>query len=288
MPTQPDRTDPLAAFVAMEREGWADAAVAQAYADGFSEASAQHVPHLVRAVCADPGTRALDLCCGHGIVAEGLMAAGADVTALDFSPAMLTLARGRVPEATFVEGDAADLPFDAGAFDAVTIGLGIPHVPDPDAVLREARRVLAPGGRIAFTVWCGPERSLGWRAVFDAIVSHGEPGVALPPGPDANALAQERAATGALYAAGFEAPNVEVLGSFWTVDDPGTPFDLFRRGTVRAGALLHAQPDARLRTIRAAVAEAVRHALGPEGPWRVPMPAAMASGVAGRGPRDEV
>ncbi|MGB6229778.1 MAG: methyltransferase domain-containing protein, partial [Litorimonas sp.] len=104
-----ERTDPLAAFVAMEREGWADTATAQAYADGFSEASAQHVPHLVRAVGAGPGMRALDLCCGHGIVAEGLVAAGAEVTALDFSPAMLVLARERVPEATFMEGDAGNL-----------------------------------------------------------------------------------------------------------------------------------------------------------------------------------
>ena len=288
MRTQPERADPLAAFVAMEREGWADAATARAYADGFSETSAQHVPHLVRAVRASPGTRALDLCCGHGIVAEGLVAAGAEVTALDFSPAMIALARERLADVTILEGDAGDLPFDAGSFDAVTIGLGIPHVPDPDAVLREARRVLRPGGHIAFTVWCGPERSLGWRAVFDAIAAHGEPGVALPDGPDATALSQERAATDALVAAGFEVRTVAVIDSFWTVEDPGTPFDLFRRGTVRAGALLHAQPERRLPAIRAAVAEAIRSTLGREGPWRVPMPARMASGVTRDGGHDGV
>ena len=273
-------------FACMEREGWGDAATARAYADGFAAASAQHAPHLARAVRARPGIRALDLCCGHGVVAEGLAAAGAQVTGLDFSPAMLALARERVPGTMLVEGDAADLPFEDASFDAVTIGLGLPHVPEPGRVLAEARRVLRPRGRIAFTAWCGPERSFAWRTVFGAIAEHGDAAVALPAGPDATALSDDGAARAALERAGFVEPRVDVIESVWTLDDPCALFDLFHDGTVRGAALLRAQPEPALRAIRAAIAGAIRRELGPGGPWRVPVPAAMATATAtARGPK---
>ncbi|PZX11884.1 methyltransferase family protein [Palleronia aestuarii] len=272
--------DTFADFAAMERIGWGDADTARAYASGFAAATAQHVPFLISAVHARVGAHVLDLCCGHGIVARGLVEAGAKVTGLDFSPAMLAMARERVPEAELIEGDAADLPFADGTFEAVTIGLGMPHVPDPDAVLREARRVLKPGGRIAFTVWCGPEHSFAWRTVFGAIAEHGDPSVVLPAGPYATALSIEPHARFVLTEAGFADIQVEQIDSSWTVDDPGAPFDLFHDGTVRGAALLRAQPERAKQAIRAAIAETVRRDLGPHGPWRIPIPASMASGTA--------
>lgn len=202
------------------------------------------------------------------------------MTGLDFSPAMLALARQRVPAAELIEGDAADLPFPDASFDAVTIGLGIPHVPDPHAVLAEARRVFMPGGRIAFTVWCGPDRSFVWRTVFDAIAKHGDPAIALPPAPDATVLADETMAQAALELAGFGDVAHAAIDSAWTVDDPAAPFDLFHDGTVRGAALLRPQPERAKRAIREAIADAVRSELGSDGPWRVPIPAAMASATA--------
>jgi ubiquinone/menaquinone biosynthesis C-methylase UbiE len=95
----------------------------------------------------------LNLCCGPGIVAAGLHAAGANTTGLDFSPAMLELARQAVPNVEFAEGDAKNLTFDNNNFDVVIIGFGILRVPDPISVLIESRRALRPGGRLAF----GPE-----------------------------------------------------------------------------------------------------------------------------------
>ena len=267
MPRPVERThDPFADFVAMERGGWGDAGVARAYADGFARASEQHVPHLVRAVGAGPGTRALDLCCGHGIVAEGLAKAGAAVTALDFSPAMLAMARERVPNATVVEGDATALPFADATFDAVTIGLGVPHMARPDRVLREARRVLAPGGRIALTCWLGPDRSFAMRVVSAAIAEHGNPNVAMPEAPPNFAFAEEDVALPALQRAGFTGAAMVTINSHWIVDDPGAVFDLFMRGTVRVGELLHRQLADTLPAIRAAVTDAVRRELGPDGP----------------------
>jgi SAM-dependent methyltransferase len=267
-------------FADLELAGWSDGATAKAYAEGFASASALHVPHLVRAVEAGPGSRALDLCCGHGIIAEQLVEAGAETTGLDFSPAMLRLARDRVGKANFVEGDAGDLPFEDDSFDAVTIGLGMPHVPDPAAVAREVHRVLRRGGRLAFTVWCGVERSLAWRAVFGSIATHGDPEVKMPPAPDANALSEKVATQALLQGAGFDNVDVEIIDSYWDIDDPSRLFEYFYEGTVRGGALLRQQPSDYSEAIRSAIADVVVSELGPDGPWRVPVPAAMTSATA--------
>ncbi len=97
-------------------------------------------PFLAQAVAADAQAKALDLYCGHGNVVSALVTAGADVTGLDLSRAMLDMARASVPEARFVDGDAMELPFAEAAFDAMTIGFEMPHVQDPPRVLAEARR----------------------------------------------------------------------------------------------------------------------------------------------------
>ncbi len=190
-------------FAALEKREWADENVAKSYARAFSKASDMVVPYLVKAVAAKPGIKALDLCCGHGNVTTALVAAGAQTTGLDFSPAKLELARSAAPEASFVEGDAMALDFDDASFDAITIGFGMPHVPDLQKALAESRRVLRPGGRIAFSVWCGPEVDGALGYVFDAIAQHGAPDISLPSGPGANDYADPAIAFPALEAAGF-------------------------------------------------------------------------------------
>lgn len=267
-------------FAALEKREWADAALAQSYASAFAKAADMVVPHLVEVVKAGSGMRVLDLCCGHGNVTAGLVAAGAEVTGVDFSAAMLTMARANVPSAQFVEGDAMALDFDAGTFDAVTIGFGIPHVPDPPRVMAEARRLLRPGGRLAYSVWCGPEVDTALGYVFGAIAAHGDPGISLPPGPGANDYADAALAYPALEKAGFGDCRQETVASEWQVDDPGAPFDFFRDGTARGGAMLRPQPKAKAEAIRAAVIAQVREKHGPGPRWTVPIPAVVTSAVA--------
>ncbi|MFD1193939.1 methyltransferase domain-containing protein [Seohaeicola saemankumensis] len=268
------------AFAELEKREWSKPGVAGAYAKGFSKAADMVVPHLVAAVQAGPGTDALDLCCGHGNVSAGLLVAKARVTGLDFSAAMLELARAAVPGASFVEGDAMQLAFDDATFDAVTIGFGMPHVPEPPRVLAEARRVLRPGGRIAFSTWCGPDVEGAFGYVFGAIRAHGSPDIVLPPGPGANDYADPDIAYPVLQAAGFGAFHCETVASSWHADDPGLAFDFFRDGTARGGALLRPQPEVHARRIRDAVVERVieNHGDGPE--WTIPMPAVVISAQA--------
>jgi ubiquinone/menaquinone biosynthesis C-methylase UbiE len=78
------------------------------------------------------------------------------VTGLDHSEEMVALARERAPGAHVVLGDAYGLPFADGAFTAVSMSVVFFFFAQPAVALREAARVLAPGGRIAvFTT--GPE-----------------------------------------------------------------------------------------------------------------------------------
>ncbi|WP_291736969.1 methyltransferase domain-containing protein, partial [Leisingera sp. F5] len=238
------------------------------------------VAPMVAAVRAEQGTRALDLCCGQGIVAAGLANAGARVTGLDFSPAMLDLARVRVPGVDFVQGDAMDLRFDAGRFDVVTIGFGILHVPDAPRVLAEARRVLRPGGRLAFSVWHAPTIPTALGYVFSAIGAHGDPDVQLPPGPGLHDYADPNIAYPALQQAGFTDCTQQVVNSAWSVDHPDAPVRFFAEGAVRGKALLQAQPAARFARICEAVSETVRAAHGETGPWTLPLPAVITSATA--------
>jgi demethylmenaquinone methyltransferase / 2-methoxy-6-polyprenyl-1,4-benzoquinol methylase len=101
------------------------------------------------------GDRVLDAACGTGDLAIADLKAGAGkVTGLDFSEAMLARARrktlGRRPGALdWVQGDMLALPFADGTFDAATVGFGVRNVADLELGLRELRRVLRPGGRLA-------------------------------------------------------------------------------------------------------------------------------------------
>jgi SAM-dependent methyltransferase len=105
------------------------------------------------------GDRLLDVACGSGLAVELARARGAVCSGIDASPRLVAVAADRNPDCDIRVGDMLDLPWDDSSFDVVTSFRGIWGT-TPDAV-EEARRVLAPGGRLAMTVWGNVGRSPG-------------------------------------------------------------------------------------------------------------------------------
>jgi demethylmenaquinone methyltransferase/2-methoxy-6-polyprenyl-1,4-benzoquinol methylase len=107
----------------------------------------------VDAVAPTAGSRALDLGCGTGDLTIELARAGARLTVgLDPVPAMLAAAAEKVGDGrgvALVEGDGLRLPFGDAVFEVVASGFVMRNVADLPAALREQRRVLRPGGRVA-------------------------------------------------------------------------------------------------------------------------------------------
>lgn len=140
---------------------------------------------LVDVVDPQPGERVLDLACGTGVVtrkAAGRVGPGGTVTGVDLNADMLAIARrvtpaGAVPAITWKQADALDTGLADRSFDIGLCQQGLQFFGDRVTALRELHRVLAPGGRVALSVWCD-HRSPGFypfdSAFRNVLASPGE------------------------------------------------------------------------------------------------------------------
>lgn len=95
-----------------------------------------------------PPARIADLGCGTGTLTRLLTEEGYTVDGLDFSPQMIARARSKVPDATFVVGDAADPNLEHGAYDVVLCRHVLWALPDPAAAMARWVDLLAPLGSL--------------------------------------------------------------------------------------------------------------------------------------------
>jgi ubiquinone/menaquinone biosynthesis C-methylase UbiE len=100
----------------------------------------EELANLIAAIAALPPKPTLDVACGTGFLTRHL---SGEITGLDQSARMLATARARVPNATFVRGDALELPFPDKSFDRVFTGHFYGHLREEERIrfLAEARRV---------------------------------------------------------------------------------------------------------------------------------------------------
>jgi SAM-dependent methyltransferase len=207
------------------------------------------------------GERVLDLCCGTGASAlPAARAVGPTGSALgvDLTPALVEIAtraaaREGLAQARFEVGDVATVAFPRESFDAVVSVFGLFFVDDMAGLLRRAWSWLAPGGRLAVTVWgetvLAPGEALFWEAVRreDASLEHISP---------AGRVTTPEAMRALFAAAGLPAPDVTVERWTMPLASPGAFWPVIL-GTSNRGvwdALAPAAQDRVRRVVEAALA----------------------------------
>lgn len=263
--------DPIRAF---EHAGWERAAAT--YEGAFATATRQFVGALLDAAGVGAGRQVLDVACGPGFVAAAAAERGAVARGLDFSAAMLAVARARHPAVAFDQGDAEALAYADGAFDAVVSNFGIHHLPSPLKALGETYRVLRPSGRLAFTIWGAPVANIGWKLIFDAIRRHGDMAASHAPAAGGGFATSADCST-ALEQAGFIEIGTKKLTGIWRHTDGAALLRAMQAGTARMAALIDAQRPQAMAAITADIDSAASVYRDADG-LAIPLAAIVASG----------
>lgn len=227
----------------------------------IQEGKCKPVYHAVlERVSLEPGTSYLDVGCGSGIAAQLAHERGANVRGLDASPALLEIARRRVPNGEFKIGDIESLPFEAGTFELVTGFNSFQYAGNPVLALSEAKRVAKPGAYVVIMTWGQPE---GMEAA--SLVTALGP-LLPPPPPDAPgpfALSDESALRAFAVSADLE--PIEMFD----VDSPWQYADLFTalRGLRSSGVAVRAIENSSLDAVNNAYTEALKSFVQADGSY---------------------
>lgn len=267
------------AFNDYERAMWSSERAA-AYESGLTRLTAHTIDSLLDAAGARLSVHLLDVGTGPGLAAQAAALRGCTVVGIDVSPQMLDLARVAVPDAEFHEASAESLPFADASFDAVVGNFVVLHLGYPDRLAAEARRVLRPGGRAAFTVWATGDRNRVLGIFPDALAAAGVAAPeSIPEGPLSTDYADHDRFAALLAAAGLA--DVAITEVEWEHRvDPGTWWDVVVASTPRTGGLVSRQSievQDRLRATYDAIAAPYVDA---DGAATFPVVAVLASGVS--------
>jgi SAM-dependent methyltransferase len=262
------------AFNRFEAEGWE----ARAGSYGFlAPITGRVIGALLAAVHAGPNVQLLDVGSGPGDLAAAAAHRGADAVGIDVAPSMVRRAALAHPTIPFRVGSFESLPGGAGAFDAVVGNFVFNHVGRPEHALREARRVLRPGGRLALSTWDAPSRNRVLGLVLDAVVAaDAPPPPGLPAGPTNFRADDELKALFA--AAGFVEVGVSHLQFETPVPDAETLWRGVLDSAVRIPPLVTEQPAEVQGRIRAAFEELVAAHRREGGAFAIPVSVQVTQG----------
>jgi SAM-dependent methyltransferase len=225
---------------------------------GLAAAAPQHGEHVI------------DIGCGTGDTTAALARAvglAGHALGVDISETLIAAARAhRLDNATFVVGDAATHPFQAGHYDLVFSRFGVMFFADPVAAFRNIRRALKPAGRLVFIAWRTPQEN-PWgttpvRAAQPFLPPQPRPG---PEDPGQFAFGDRARVERILGEAGFKALRFEPIDrQIWMGDTVAEVVAGAGKFGPLARAFAGAEPAAIERAKRA-IAEVLAPHEGPEG-----------------------
>ncbi|HEX4363521.1 MAG TPA: methyltransferase domain-containing protein [Solirubrobacteraceae bacterium] len=169
-------------YRATSRQRWAAAASGWGMHRGVMQAAGEPVSHwMVDAIDPQPGHRVLELAAGPGdtgFLAAELIEPGGTLISTDGVDEMVDQARARAAElgisnVEFRAMDAEWIDLPTADLDGVLARWGYMLLADPATALRETRRVLRPGGRVALAAWAGPEENLWASSPIAELVALG-------------------------------------------------------------------------------------------------------------------
>jgi SAM-dependent methyltransferase len=213
-----------------------------------------------------PGDTVLELAAGLGDT--GLQAArrvgeSGRVIITDFSPEMITAARRRAEEvgvknAEFRLLDAERMDLGTDSVDGVLCRWGYMLMTDPAAAFAETRRVLRPGGRLAFSVWSARERNPVLSLVGIVLESQGHIPPPDPEAPGAFAMADPGRIRQLVMGAGFAEPEIEEVSFSWSFADQDAYWRYLNETSASSSPVLRALPLEMQHRVREHLHEAAR------------------------------
>jgi len=264
------------AFKEFEKTGWGKQA--GNYDSLVGQMTRQAVDALLHAVNAKRDAKLLDVASGPGYVAAEATRRGLDAIGVDIAKDMVEEARRRFAGTKYEMGDAENLRYADASFDSVVCAFGMLHFPRPGQAVAEAYRVLRPGGRFAFTVWCAPTKAKVLTLIAEAVQRHADASVALPAGPGIFTLSDPWICTALMEAAKFKDVRIEELPCVYAPTSPSDLFDMMRKSMVRATYVYERQAADVQRRIEQAITDEAAKALAAGG-GKISCPALLVSGT---------
>jgi ubiquinone/menaquinone biosynthesis C-methylase UbiE len=221
---------------------------------------------LIRRLDPQPGDTVLELAAGlgdTGFMAARLVGESGRVIITDFAPEMVAAARRRAKElgvenAEFRVLDAEGMDLETDSIDGVLCRWAYMLTTSPHAAFAETRRVLRPGGRLAFSVWASRERNPALSLVGRVLESQGHIPPPDPEAPSAFAMADPGRLRELVLRAGFAEPEIEEVSFRWSFADQEAYWRYLTETSASASPVLRSLPTAAQEAVREMMHELAR------------------------------